>query len=394
METNRFRFKFKFDAEHIYVLSVVFALGLLFYANADAQETPNGFAVKLGIGKSFYMPCGIALITSFFVKKKRDRLDRVLDCLVCVAILSSLISFPVGNNPLTWTVTRFVMAILCFRNIRNIDPILLSKYAAIFAPLIVFPHYFITNPFSYGSYRYCGFYGDPNFLAIALNLLSVFCYISIKNENRLFLRFYYLSAIIGSIPLILLGMSRGGVLGMVIILIVMMIDLYKVSKWKFAVIVLLAVLTSGLFMSQFSNTLDLIESRFKNESSSDQGSTQGRIDSVNSAFNVLENKPGYIPLGIGLGNTYGRKYELQKLGYFCKYVVHCTYVSILLELGVVGLLMYLYFNFYSLKKLYQRRDFLILGLLFSTSLSLFTLPGSAFMPGWIVLFFVNTKNNN
>ena len=73
--------------EKIYCICVVLAFGLLFFANAEAQEAPDGTLYHLGVGKAFYVPCGLALLCSFFLKKRQDWLDRVLYCLIFVAIL-------------------------------------------------------------------------------------------------------------------------------------------------------------------------------------------------------------------------------------------------------------------------------------------------------------------
>ena len=232
--------------ERLYCISVILAFGLLFYANADLIEAPDGTVAHLGIGKAFYFPCGIALVGSYFIRKKKDWLDKVLIVLVFTAILSSLIHPPISGKFFSWTVTRFVLAILCFKDIRNIDPVYFTKAVSIAAPFIIFPHYILSNPFSYGDYRYGGFYGDPNFLALALNFIIALCYITFRREQRIIIKICCISSIIGAIPLILLGMSRGGVLGLIILFAAMMYYIYK-RKRSNVVIMLILFIFIGVF---------------------------------------------------------------------------------------------------------------------------------------------------
>lgn len=377
--------------ERLYCLFVVLAFGLLFFANAEAQEAPDGTMYHLGIGKAFYIPCALALLSSFFLKKKRDWLDMVLYCLIFVALLSTCIHPPLSGTFLTWTVTRFVMAILCFKSVRDVDPLLLAKFAAIFSPLIVFPHYFLSDPFSYGSYRYGGFYGDPNFLALALNFLIAICYITFRKEKGFFIKFLSVCSIVGAIPLILLGASRGGILGLSIILLFILIDTFKRSKTSFVILAVVMVLLGGLLTRRMSDTLFLIEQRYQSKTESDQIGARARVEGIGNVFRVLGRRPELIPFGIGLGNTFDTIARYRDDGFRSSFVVHNTFISLLYELGLLGLILYLLIYVFAFKQLLRQHQFLLTGVLLSAIVSLFTLPGAAFMPGWILLFFTANK---
>lgn len=377
--------------EKLYCIFVVLAFGLLFYANAEAQEAPNGVAYNLGIGKAFYIPSGLALICSFFLKIKRDWLDKVLYCLIFVAILSTCFHPPLSGTFLIWTVTRFVMAILCFKSVRDVDPLLLAKVAAVFSPLIVFPHYFLSDPFSFGNIRYGGFYGDPNFLALALNFLTALCYLTFRKEKGFFIKILSVCSIIGAIPLILLGASRGGILGLIIILVFILFDTLRRSKLGFVLLLAVMVLAGGVLINKMGDTLDLIEHRYQAESESDQVGAKARVEGVGNVLRVLGRRPGLIPFGIGLGNTYVTIAKYREDGFRSSYVIHNTYISLLYELGLIGLLLYLLIYVFAFEQLVRQRQYLLIGILLSAIVSLFTLPGAAFMPGWILLFFTANK---
>ena len=375
--------------EKIYVGSVVLAMGLLFYANSDNFESPQGMALSLGIGKAFYLPCGIALLLSFFIHSVNDKFEKTVNALVVVAMLSSLIHPPYGNNVLSWGLTRFIMGILCFRKLHVVNPEIVIKYFLWAAPIIILPHYILTNPFSYGPYRYGGFYGDPNFLALALNFLITICYMGIVRTDKNIEKIVGCISIVAAIPLILVGVSRSGILGLVLIMIVIMMNLRKNNRKIYTLLLIVIIATSGTVATKFSDTFDFIEARFSNDSESDKTSSEIRMRGITGCLNVLSNRPELIPLGIGVGNTVATISEYQRYGYHSAGDLHSTFFSILYEMGILGLICYSLLYWYSYKNLKSRRNYLLISLLFSAALGLLTLPGSAFMPAWILLFFVS-----
>ena len=367
----------------IYTISVILAFGLLFYANAEAQEAPDGTVVHLGLGKSFYAPCALALMCSFFIKRKYDAIEATLYGLILLTIISTLIHPPFSSNVLEWTTTRFIFAILCFRDLRNVSPVVFIKYLSIASPLIVLPHYVLSDPFSFGVYRYGGFYGDANFLALALNFIIVICYLSIKMNKRQWIRLCALTSIFGSIPLILVGMSRGGLLGLFLIMLFIMTDSFKKNKKAIVLLSILLLVALYPIFLEIEGVFGQIEERFT------EGNANARIEGIVSAINVLTNKPELIPFGIGPGNTVHMMSYYKQFGYICAYVIHNTFFSILYEMGIFACILYVSLYIRTFYRLHRQRHFLLMGLLLSSALSLFTLPGHAFMPGWILLFFLS-----
>lgn len=379
--------------ERIYIWAVVIAMGLLFYANSDNIQGPEGMAVvSLGIGKAFYFPCGVALLASFFIKSANDSFERSVKILVFVALMSSLIHPPHGSNYLAWGLTRFVMGLLCFRKLHVVDPNLVIKYFLWASPFIILPHYVLTNPFGYGAYRYAGFYGDPNFLALGLNFLISVCYLRIARTESKIEKIAGVISIVGAIPLILVGVSRGGILGLVMLLFMIALNIRKNNRKAFIALVFVAIASSGTIAIKFADTFDFIEHRFSNESESDQVSTDVRMRGIKGCLTVLSNRPELIPLGIGVGNTTATMAEYRQYGYTNQADLHSTYFSVLYEMGILGLFFYLQLFWKAYKSLRQKRFYLLLCLLFADMLSLLTLPGASFMPGWILLFFVSNIN--
>ena len=383
--------RFACTYEHFYIISVVLAMGLLFFANGDVADYDQVQTAQ-GLGKVFYLPCGFALLLSFFIKKERNNASRVINLLIVSCLISSLFNPPVKFNFMTWGTTRFVLAILCFKDLRFVNPKLLLYYFAIAGPFIVIPHYILTNPFSYGIYRYAGYYGDPNFLAIALNFLITTSYVSTKIfRNNKIIKYYAITTIVGAVPLILAGMSRAGIMGLSIVLFYAFIDIYKSSKSTFGLIIILMFLMSGYFVTSLGGIIENVFARFSNESDSDAGGAYARIDCILSVLNVLTNRPYLIPFGIGPGNTLAMISEYRQAGYYVNMAVHNTYFGILYEMGAICAMSYVALIYKIFKNLYSHKMPIYWLLLIVTAFSLFTLPGTAFMPAWILFFFMSNN---
>lgn len=321
-------------------------------------------------------------------KKSKDGYSGYFKALVSLALLSSLLHPPLTVAPMTWTLTRFVFGILCFQDIRFVNPYLFTKMLTSLSPLIIIPHYILTNPFGYGAYRYAGFYGDPNFMAIALLLLIVSAYITIKVERDVFWSFIGYFVIISAIPLIFVGMSRGGLTGLGLIVFIMLSDLWKTNKKVFSFIVACFVFSIGSVVAEFSELLEYIGERFLNESGSDEYSTLARWYGVQSALTVFVNYPIVIPFGIGLGNTVSSAHEYVQYGCFYKSEIHNTFISLMYEGGVFMFFVYVSVYWKLFMGFLKYRNYLLIAMLVSLFISLNTLPGASFMPGWISLFLL------
>lgn len=380
------------QAEKIYSFSVVLAFSLLFFANADSIEDPSGSVIKLGVGKLFYLPCMIALISSVFIKKENDGVSRIISWLIVLAIISTVLN-PIKAQPiLQWTFTRYVFGILCFKDLRYIEPQKFIKYITYISPIVVILHYILSSPFDYGPYRYGGFYGDPNFLAIALNFIIVLCYLSIKINFSKLLNIFALTSIIGAVPLILAGMSRGGFLGLLVVLFFILRDLYKWKKKIFWVVVIVILIMSAPILAVLGGMLGFIERRFSGESTSDVNGAMVRLEGIKGCFQVFIRRPELILFGIGPGQTLPMLDYYSIFGFRSNSVIHNTFIAHLYEFGIFSFLLLLSLYKRVVCQLYSKKAFLLIGLVASIALGLMTLPGVCFMPAWIALFFLLNKD--
>lgn len=380
--------KNKINFELIYSVSIVLAFCLLFFANSENDIYTIGTVEKLNIGKAFYYPCGVALISSFFLPLRKDSTSSILLGMLVLACVSSIIHPPMNDNIMSWTLTRFVLGILCFKNIANVNPYIIAKFVAWFSPIVVALHYIYSDPFAFGMERYGGFYGDSNFLALGLIVIIVMCCIAFRRDNNIVMRTICVLSIIGAIPLIFVGRSRSGLIGIIMIVFFFLYEMGRKNKWLmlFSVLVIFSLLYS-LYIRYF-DLFDYAFTRFSSDSQTDVVSTQLRFEQIRGVFNVLLNKPQLIPFGIGIGNTIDATNYYAQYGFFVGYDVHNTFVSLLYEGGALALGLYVVLYYNIAKKLYIARDYFLISLFLTLILSLSTLPGMAFMPGWITLFFL------
>lgn len=379
--------------EKIYVASVVLAMGLLFYANAENQWTPDGIKIDLGLGKTFYLPCAIALCCSFYLRKGRDKLDSTIYWLMVLAIISSILQPPLNPNVLSWLIIRFLFGILCFINLRYVNASIIIKYFTIASPFIVFPHYIVTNPFAWGSMRYGGLYGDANYLAMSLNFLNCLCYLYFKNGSNKIIKFGAITSFLGSIPLIMLGMSRGGLIGLGIIVFLMLRDIWRNSKPLFFVILLAMSISTAPFAARMANTIENISTRFSSKSETDVRSSELRFEGIQSGLRVLSNQPLFIPFGIGTGNTEDTMKEYEKYGYTTYVIIHSTPFAVLYEMGIFAFFVFCYSQLWLCRFLFKNKRYLLLAVFLATSLGVLTLQAIAFMPFWIIFFTISKQEN-
>lgn len=375
--------------EKLYIACVVLAMGLLFYANAEDQWTPDGVKIQLGIGKAFYGPCAVALLASLRIKRGYDKFDKIINALVVIGLISSFLHPPLNPNVMSWMIVRFLFGIYCFRAVRYVDTATLIKYFAIASPIIVLPHYIVSNPFAWGAMRYGGLYGDPNYLAMSLNFLNVLCYLYIKDGSSKLIKIGASVSILATIPLIMLGMSRGGLIGLGATLFFILRDVKKVSKTYYYTLLIAGALASTPFLSRMADTVENIATRFSSDSETDVRSSELRIEGIESGFRVLGNLPYLIPFGIGVGNTEETMEQYKPYGYTTYVIIHSTPFAVLYEFGIFGFIVYLYLLYWVARQLYRNKLWLFLGLLGAASLNILTLQAIAFMPFWIMMFFLS-----
>lgn len=195
--------------------------------------------------------------------------------------------------------------------------------------------------------RFSSIYGNPNTAALVMNIFSVL-YLFRVGDSKIWMRVLsYLS-----IALIMLSiMVTGSFSGMLIQIIILSWFLIKYFNPKISI--LFSILLIGLLSIDFSEInqdsniarglmrfteLKNIFIEIEDSEILEAGSAGERIRSINASIYEIVNNPNYIFFGIGFGNID----ELIHIQTGYKASVHLVYLQLILSIGIIATLMYLY----------------------------------------------------
>jgi putative inorganic carbon (HCO3(-)) transporter len=171
-----------------------------------------------------------------------------------------------------------------------------------------------------------GIFGNPNDLAIALNLLLPLA-AGLALNSRGWKRFFYAACAVALGMGVIATFSRGGFLGLLACVAVL---LWRIGRSKRAATMIGAVLVAGSFLmfmpSDYGERISTILSTDEDRT----GSSQERRELLKRAASLAVTHP-VIGLGIGNFHIYSIKEKLA----------HNAYLEIAAELGLMGLLAYL-----------------------------------------------------
>ena len=222
---------------------------------------------------------------------------------------------------------------------------------------------------------------------MGLNFIIAISYLNWKSCRILLIRLINIATILGTIPLVLVGISRGGVLGLSIILLIIAIDLFTKNRKRFVLLIIISFVIGGSVISLLSSHIENVKTRFESETVSDYNSAYSRVLEIQSVFNVLSSHPQLIPFGVGLGNNMRAK-ELYPDDYIDRFEVHNTFIKLLFEQGLLAFLLFCYLMIKQLIVLLRYRDKMYLGIYLSGLMTTMTLGCITFMPFWIIFFFL------
>ena len=171
-----------------------------------------------------------------------------------------------------------------------------------------------------------GIFGNPNDLAIALNLLLPLA-VALAMGNRGWKRVFYIACALAMGMGVVATFSRGGFLGL---LAAGSVLLWKLGRSRRTAAVLTVVLVCGAFLMFMPREYGGRISTILSSDADKTGSSQERRELLKRAADVALRHP-IIGVGIGNYHIYSIKEKLA----------HNAYLEIAAELGVAGLLAYL-----------------------------------------------------
>ena len=215
--------------------------------------------------------------------------------------------------------------------------------------------------------RFRGTFGNPNEFALFLTFLIYFIlyYFNIYDINFK-KKFFLMILLIAASLLILISLSRSGIIIMLMLYFFYYISIRKsmgfLSKlFLFFILVLVVLYLYQIFSQEFL----LLMERFSNSEGSI--STKTRLEQILAASNALNDNFLHILFGNGTGitsdaNWFGRYYEINSLNEVMR--IHNSFMSLLVEDGIVGLGLYILFHtiiFVKIINLNNSLKYLLLG---------------------------------
>ena len=373
----------RIDPHKFYTFFVVLSLVMYFFGHSTEHGTLP-FRDKL-----FYIPCAISLVLAVFNKDywKFDRSDWYFIAFYLITFFYSAIFIQLEPEDMATCALGF----LVFRYLSRIRLKSTMELLAYFAPLIILIHYLFSSPLTLGvGYRYEGFQGDPNCFSFAMNIVIYACGFAINYSKNRFLKILSALSIIGIVPLVMAAASRAGVAIMVILLAYIFWDTIKKNKLFSVVIAGLLFVGVVAILPRMGNQVETITNRY--DDTSEKG-TDYRLEEFEIVPSLLLAHPEYLPFGIGYSqslNAHGKFAE-----YFHEARAHNTYMSVLLEEGLVGFILFMAFLVSIGKTVFKNRKFkdgyYRLILFFVILFFIFTIYSLPFLPFWFALNVVRNR---
>jgi len=215
-----------------------------------------------------------------------------------------------------------------------------------FLPFVVRPpaqYSTASMVWSQGVFRYEGFVFEPNMLALVqVFFVPVLFFVFYISKKNLIVRFLVIMAIVGSVIVLIMSFSRSGFVSLIFLFLVF---LFVERRNKGVLITGLSLVAVGLIMAPPAYW-ERIGSIFTVTSNVQEDlAIVSRIEAMKVSLILWLRNP---ILGIGIGNF------VRTATFFVPYeiVVHNSFLQVLTELGIMGLIVFLSLFFYNIYLLF------------------------------------------
>lgn len=360
--------------KNAYSFFIIVAFSLFFFANDTS----------FGLGKLFFIPLAGSLAASLFLIKKIGLIEILLFLFCVCGTIPYLYYGTQDASFIELPITRLALGTLSCIAIKEVSILKMVKWLTFLTPAIIAIHYLFSD---LNEYRYGGFYGDPNYLAICFQVLILCSLLSICIYSNKFIRLLSILNILSILPLILFGLSRAGMATTIIILISYFIYLLKNGSNSKYIYIIIGILIAAFFaeniINMFSNNIDDLFLRL-NDLSDD---VRGDIDKMALEEFLIKQSDFYF--GFGNGNTETEKFlEITRR---TNIRVHDSYVAVLVEQGVVGFFLLIIILGSLGYKIYKSKNsfkIIKIGAYFALLINLYSVYCFAFFGFWVIFFFL------
>lgn len=346
--------------------------------------------------KLFYIPVFIMGIAGCLNIKRYYKKYAVVKYLMWLIVFSAM---PIAVSGLTRIVNyaTFALLIVSVLPLIDLDKRLILKMSPplIFAAMCLVKQY---SPYDYSNMlmRFWGLYNDPNYLVMSVMVALFLSIIAFRNSgiiNRIFI----VGVCCLGLNFLLLSQSRGGLFAVAFMILMGLLELYKIHKKLAITMVCLCVIGSGTYVAANADRIDAFARRI--DGMGQETSTQTRITQAQEALKGARSHPEMIALGIGVGKTseittpYNKRPDnVLALVYHDKYIIHITPVAIWFEHGFLAFVFYVIVNIVLLKRIIKEHNLFVLGFFLAMTFQSCTIKTTEYLPYWeAIALCINIK---
>lgn len=341
--------------------------------------------------KLFYVPCAITLFIALLDPRYRSisKSDILFLFFWVITFLNTIVSVDISFE----TIFNSLIGFLIFRHLSIIDDKMTIRLLFYCTPFVVMLHYLYSNPLALAvGYRYGGFQGDPNCFSFAMNILLYTCGYMVNYSDARWQKILSVICILFIFPLLLAAASRGNIAIASLILLYSFKDTLKNNKLLALVVILAGLFYGGKYVARFTTQFETVTNRY----SVTESGSEYRTQELSIVPNVLFAHPKYLLLGIGYNESLNAHARFPE-EYYHKGRCHNSYMSILLEEGIVGFILFMCFLYQKGKIVWNRRKQkdgkYRLVMMFAIMFFFYTIYCLPFLPFWFILNLISNNSD-
>jgi len=342
--------------------------------------------------KMFYFPCAITLGIAVFSPKywKFSKADKLYISFWIIAFLNTMVSV----NMTFETIFNSLIGFLIFRHLTNVDYKLVIRLLLYVTPVVIAIHYVYSNPFALAAgHRYGGFQGDPNCFSFAMNVFVFVCGYMLNYDSNKWHKILSVVCIALIFPLLLAAASRGNIAIAALIIAYTFKDTLKNNKAVAVIIIAVALGFGGKYIARFATQFETVTNRYQET----EGSSEYRTQELTIVPTLLLSHPEYIPFGIGYNESMHAHSRFPE-EYYHEGRCHNSYMSVLLEEGLIGFILFMCFFYQKTRTVWERRYqsdgkyrlIMMVAILFFFY-TIYCLP---FLPFWFILNLISNTTDS
>ena len=365
------------SVKNIYIVLCCLSLVLHLYNKVELID-----GIKL-----FYVTVSLCFFLSFFFCQKISKLEFSLYLFLFFSFISSLISPFSGSLSIFATL---VFLIIAFRGLAIVDGKIILMCMACLTPFVVMSMYYLY--FKEPTYRFQGYYNDPNYFTLTLNAFLLANLMASFISKLKIIKMLLLLNALAILPLIMLTLSRTGVVTTLLIILCYFVERYFQAKkmtYFIVFIIFLSFVCKDFFEKNFSTQFENLIARVDGNRESTGNALSYRSRLNEAGLEILKNNPEFIAFGIGIGESANAPVLFPE--YTMPHRIHNTYVSCLVEQGVLAFILFVYILCYIFTNINSRGNYLkylrigAWGALLMSSYSIWNIN---YLPFWWLIFFI------